>query len=91
MFLAGCSAPFQSSDKRTILDSDIEIAAGEYRTVEFELEEQREVEFGMSEIENADTVPAGEFVVVFDNTDRSEATPDGAVSGHARVELSPPN
>jgi hypothetical protein len=128
VLLAGCSAPFQSDDKRTVLDSDIEIAADEYRTVEFELEEKREVEFGISDIENAeidilflsrtefeafaqrdefesryssgvgvsggfaeDTVPAGGYVVVFDNTDRSEATPDGPVSGHARGKISPPD
>jgi hypothetical protein len=126
VLLAGCSI-LQQSPGRTVLDADIELAAGEYRTVEFELQEQREVEFGISGIENAkvdilfmspeqfeayregskfepryssglgvsggwaeETVPAGEYVVVFDNTERGAATPSGnAVSGHARVEILP--
>jgi len=38
------------------------------------------------------TVPAGEYVVVFDNSDRGTATPDGrTVRGNARVEVFPPN
>jgi len=39
-----------------------------------------------------DTVPAGSYAVVFDNTDRGEATPDGqTVSGHAQVTTNPPS
>lgn len=128
VLLAGCST-LQDSTERTILDTDIELAAGEFRSVEFELQQQRAVEFGMSEIENAevdilfmsrrefeaytegnefeprytsglavsggwaeDTAPAGEYVVVFDNTERGMATPNGdTISGHARVEILPAN
>lgn len=125
--VAGCST-LQDSDERTVIDADVELAAGDYRAVEFELEEERTVEFGMTGVENAerdvlflsrsefeafaggeefeprytsglavsggfaeDTATAGEYVVVFDNTDRGTATPDGRVSGHARVEILPPN
>lgn len=126
VLLAGCSTG-QSTGERTVLDTDIELAAGDYRAVEFDLQQEREVEFGISEIGNTeidilllsrsefeafsqgnefdpryssglavsggwaeDTVSAGEYVVVFDNTYRGEATPDGkGVSGHARVEIFP--
>jgi hypothetical protein len=128
VLLAGCSTG-NSGDQRTVLDTDIDLEAGDYRAVEFELEEKRTVEFGASGFENTeidilflsreefaafsggeafeplytsglavsggsaeDTVPAGEYVVVFDNTPRSEATPDGrSASGHVRVEILPAN
>lgn len=128
VLLAGCSA-FQSSGERTVFDAGVDLAAGDYRTVEFELDTERTVEFGMSDIGNhevdvlfmsreefeafsdgeefepryssglavsggsaEDTVPAGEYAVVFDNTHRGEATPDGAaVSGQGRVVALPPD
>jgi hypothetical protein len=38
------------------------------------------------------TTPAGEYVVVFDNSERGTATPDGrTVSGHAEVEVELPD
>jgi len=39
-----------------------------------------------------DTVPAGAYAVVFDNTDRGDAVPEGStVSGHAEVRITPPD
>ena len=125
--VAGCSA-LGGDDERTVFDSDISLAPGEHRAVEFDLEAEREVEFGVSDVEGGeldvlfmpgselgaytdgeafdyrytsglaisggfseDTVPAGAYAVVFDNTDRGEATPDGrTVSAHARVTTHPP-
>lgn len=38
------------------------------------------------------TVPAGEYVVVFDNSERATAKPDGrTVSGRAKVAVEPPD
>lgn len=36
-------------------------------------------------------VPAGQYAVVFDNTDRGEATPSRQINGRAEVALEPPN
>ncbi len=49
--VAGCSA-LQGDDERTVFESDIALDPGEYRAVEFELEERREVVFGISEVED---------------------------------------
>lgn len=126
--VAGCLT-LQYSEEQTVIDTDIELAAGEYRAVKFELEKERTVEFGMTGVNNAEVdilfmslsefeafaegdgfkprytsgrgvsggsaedtaVPAGEYVVVFDNTNRSTATPTGRVDGHVRVVVLPPN
>ena len=125
--IAGCSA-LQDDDERTVFERDVTLDPGEYRAVEFDLADRREVVFGVSDVEDAeldvlfmqasefaafadgeafdyrytsglsvsggvseDTVPAGAYAVVFDNTDRGEATPDGrTVSAHARVTTHPP-
>ena len=125
--LAGCSA-LGGDDERTVFDSNITLGPGEHRAVEFDLEEEREVEFGVSDAEGGeldvlfvpeselpaytdgeafdyrhtsglavsdgfseDTVPTGAYAVVFDNTDRGEATPDGrTITCQARVTTHPP-
>lgn len=127
MVIAGCVGFGRGSEQ--IFDEAITLPPEEYRAVEFEMQTERSVSFGISGGDGAkldvfflpdeefaayergddfeyrytsglgvsggvaedENVPAGEYVVVFDNTDRGEAVPSQQINCRATVSLEPSN